>query len=895
MDGEFSDDDWDDDLNSELARVDDLIQSQQQSQQRSVGHDKNENAWSGNGVAGRQTGSLNLRKVAAGNLQYGPGQRARGINATESFDSPSLDEDGVPDIVESHDVRRQQPTKPIDETTAREEWRQGRYAQKHGPAPQIPQQHNAQVNSTNLNGVQKNPYTQNVMRYPGRGQRAVQPPQQQGQVISGRQPITNARATNTSPQVQPLNGADRSAVNDPDRPPGQTPSEALRIERERWQAEKKALEFQLLTARGEASLVRKRTESELKQAERQTELLKKQIQEENQKHQATILSRDEKVRELATSNKFLQHEVDDQSRKIRSIQQSRDRPLQERSSVMNQSPRKNLTSNLRDGFDDDVIMHMSPARSPAKRRVSKPSTPTKKRKHPAADDDHSHALSLRLSGEPGIQPQDEAPVAHPVSTETIVSKDYKSEQHLEVLQAVMAHRPDTNGPMVLESLVQFTLPSKSEQTLSTLLLGEIAKLKGEHLPRDLLLVFMRLLGRCVTENYYKPTNVLMSCVMAVMDADPTFIDKEAIEGSLPTLQSLVRVNAQRRYLLSDRLKVWNQENPKPKEDADVSTYDALEIMFTMASLIVDEPHLLNIFWRWADTGTILVMLHSSQRLEDIKITLDLLATSIFPTTFGLITTPPENTVLQARTIDYVVDKIVFLLWDPPRRHIRSRHDIVISETPIRDRMKKKLIRQPEPEPEPDLTREEICSLRLKALDTLMKFGYTSIPHPHHLNVKSHHGTTTFLNHVNALARLVRLLHDEVYELCQNHPTTHHLHAELVNRVIVLIHHVLLSPEATAPDSDFDLTKCLSGSLMGSSKFRVVMTKLALARDASIDIPPNQGLDAGVTEHTRDLARDILGQYITPDEATQLTAAFGVMDVEDDGMETEEPDIIEIDR
>ena len=150
---------------------------------------------------------------------------------------------------------------------------------------------------------------------------------------------------------------------------------------------------------------------------------------------------------------------------------------------------------------------------------------------------------------------------------------------------------------------------------------------------------------------------------------------------------------------------------------------------------------------------------------------------------------------------------------------------------------------------------------------------TSIPHPHQNNIQQHHGTTLVVTHPGAIARLVRFLYEEVSNLYANHFDTHTLHAKLVNRCTTLLHHILLSPQAREPS--FDLTKALSGTQVGTQKFRVVMTRIALGDSLEY------GLEPGITDETREMARSILAEYVTPDEAAQLEEGFGILRIEGD--------------
>jgi len=843
MAGDFSDDEWD--ISNDQLQVLEksaILSTQQQHQQQQQANRHGYNARSRTVSASniqKFESSSGLRKSAAAATVGKPAQNAYAsivVNEEDSFDSPQLDEDGVPLVVEEQ-PRQYMPQAPrrSDETTEREAWRQNRHAQKHGSLPH----HQPRPQSRPIPHQAYQQYQQS--HQPAHHDRPIQQQSQNPQSVE--------------PPAQPVERG------------------ALQSELDQLRKEKEALTMQLYTARGEISVVRSKNVNDLKAAERQVDILKKQMQEQATKHHATLQSKEAAYAQLITDTNFQKHELDEQTRKVQALQrQMKERPLQDRPNDVNLSPRKGLANNLRDGFDDDEVMQMSPGRSPARRKASKPSTPTKKRKQAAVNEVDVPSLPLRLSADQ--EPHNPEKTASNIHTKTPVVKDYATEQHLQFLQNILAFRPANGQDTIVESLVRYAFPNAPARPLSSILLTETSKLKGDNLPRDLLVIFAQVVQKCVNEGYYKPITILLEAVNHILDIDPTIIDAEALRVLLPALQSLAKSNAAVSYrLANNRFKVWDKENPRPRRDADVDTTTCLDILLTISCLIVDEPELIRLFWRWMDTEFVLIVLLPSQPLQDIMLMLDMLSTSVLPDTFGIITSPED---LQLKTEIYVVDKITVLLWDPPRHHIRSHLDKTESDSPIRDRLKLKKLQSrkdyvPDPE-EVKPTRLQICHLRLKALEILTRFVMTSIPYPYEENIHQHHGTTFIVSQTGAIARLVRFLYEEVSNLYANHFDTHSLHAKLVNRCTTLLHHILLSPQAREPT--FDLTKALSATVVGTQKFMVVMTRIALGDSLEY------GLEPGVVEETREMARNILSKYVTPDEASQLEEGFGILRIED---------------
>ena len=272
------------------------------------------------------------------------------------------------------------------------------------------------------------------------------------------------------------------------------------------------------------------------------------------------------------------------------------------------------------------------------------------------------------------------------------------------------------------------------------------------------------------------------------------------------------------------------------------------------------------------TETVLLLLAPCQVIEDLTLTVELVATSIRSDSFGNIC-PADQQPLMER---YILDKACYLLWDPPRPIIP-----VIEDPYARDQRHNWRNKKPEPEPAPPPpSRLQICTFRLKVLAFLSKVAMSSLPHPHRRNIATHHGTTFMLHHQSAIARLTRLLYDEVNNLYASSPdsATHALQASIINRATTILHHLLLSPQATGASSNFSLTHALSRASAGIYRLRVVLTRIAF-REAT----PG-GIDIGITEETAQRAHEVLEEYVTPEEAVQLLEAFG-RDVDDDGDET----------
>lgn len=812
MAGDFSDEDWDlsDDELQILER--EAIRS---TQQQAIVTNKDNSHGGAAKFSSRDTQRVEtsiLSRFAAGNKQ--DGALARNLSSgPSSYEDISLDEDGVPLVIEEAPKQVQERPQKPDETTLREQWRVNRFGQNQAAA-----------------------------QTPARGA--------PGETLQQRQE-KNAWTASNMTTAESAGG--KSAQTN--KVPGEVDLQAIlaQLQREKellTQSLHKA-NSELQTARGEIAIVRSKSTNDARSTEREVNVLKKQLQEEVRKHQTVLQAKDAAFEQLLSDKNFLKHDLDEQARVIKLLQtRSKGEPQRPKHDTSRPlSPRKLDKHSLRDGFDDDEFMlNASPGRSPVKnRKESKPSTPSnRKRKQQAVVDDQP--LALRLSCDMTDEPIHQGSLRKAPDESKVVA-DFRAEQHLKLIQDILRYRPTDSQDSLIELSMHYAFPSKPKQPVSTFLLTETSMLSGDRLPTDLLQIMINLVDQVDREKYYAPLAVLLATINHILELEPTVVDAEILHSLIPPLQHLLEINARRRWLLYDRTQIWTEDNPRPVLNPSVSTTSCLEVLLNLAALVLDEPKLIELFWRLMSTDTVLLLLWSCQHPDDTFLMFQLLETSILPGTFGNICPADQQNMMET----YILDKVCFLLWDKPKPYVPP---------PLKQRY-------PQYRPEPDpvaipYTRRELCEYRLRVVDLLAKFAISSIAHPHtdKTLIGQHHGTTALVNHPNGLARLVRALYDEVDNLYACLPT-HALHAQLVNRQTAILHHCLTAPQA-AP---INLYQKLTATLGGIHKFRVVLTRLAF-RDGTY-------LDRGVTERTMEMAREILEEYVTPDEAVALLDAFGM--------------------
>jgi hypothetical protein len=589
----------------------------------------------------------------------------------------------------------------------------------------------------------------------------------------------------------------------------------------------------LMTQQGEISIIRAKQANETKVFERQLAALKRSLQEEGVNNKERVeLIRKEKDK-IESENKFLKQDLSEEARKSKTLHRTlQERPPNintERVTALNTTPKKAQVHSLRDGFDDDEIMAISPIKSGGGRK-SKVGTPTgAKRKRKAVDASPIPALVLRQSGTnpPVIEEQPVEP-AKAEAALPIIKKDKTAEKNLKFMQRILNHRSPGTTERILETCMQYAFPTEPRQTFTSLVLAATARLQpsAKRFRAELLAVFVDLWATCLKQKYYKPIPLVLDVVCFIIALESVVVDEGTIKILLPVLQDCGKVNAEARFNYSPvRQRAGNlKQIPLSELKKDCDGTRCLEILQDLASRCQNNSKLIELFWRSMDTDFVLMMLNSSQPISDMTLMLNLLSTSVLAQTFGNICSTASE---QSKMEIYILRRVCYLLWETPR----------VDESL------------------PPPTKTQICHLRLTVMSLLSVLIFTPSPHPH---TSPHHGSLTLATHPDALARLVRSIYDEV-DLLYAHLSSHALHCQLVNRGITLLYHLLqLHPTIPLPEK-------LAAVNGGAHKHRVVLARLAFSEGVF--------LDAGIEDETVGMARDMLEESVTPEEAEGLLEAF----------------------
>lgn len=558
--------------------------------------------------------------------------------------------------------------------------------------------------------------------------------------------------------------------------------------------------------------------------DRQIAAIKKTWDEDKAKVRIQLEASNAEVARLNTENQFLKQDLNEEAGKVKGLQ----RNLKAKSSAVQEptvTPKKNKSYSFRDGFDDDEIVAISPMKSGKK---SKPVTPTAagKRKRRATQDSPMPALQLSHSEE--VSFEDAPQLTKNDSISKTPKKADKTDESFQFLQRILNYRIHPGPDRFIECLTKVAFPSDSAKPLSSILLEACAGLGSHGFPPRFVKLIASLWTQALREKYYRPLNHLIDIIKFILALDSARIAPHVLKDLVPVLQDTVRINGHPRFKRSPQQHTnIGPFKPTPKSELhlEIDTTACLEILYTLACSCLSTPDLTREFWETVEYEFTLMLLNTSQPISDLIINLNLLSTSVLPTSIG----PINPAAADQRTIeDAIIDRVGWLLWELPRVD----------------------------EGEDPCTEWDICELRTEALSFLSKLALSS-PHPH--NGPPSYASLHIANHSSAIAHLVRFMYDELDTL-YSHTPAHELHAMLVNETTHLVYSILQTH-----GKDINMHEKLLAIKGGVQKHLIVMTRLTFSEGPL--------LEAGITDETVNMAHEMLENTVTPEEGDPLLELF----------------------
>ncbi|KAM5452127.1 hypothetical protein MaudCBS49596_003481 [Microsporum audouinii] len=599
--------------------------------------------------------------------------------------------------------------------------------------------------------------------------------------------------------------------------------EQLTRERERLAQELAAATASEEARAGEIAIIRANQVKIEKNHNRQITALKNAMDEETKKYRAEIEAALMESKRLVAENGFLKHDLQEEAYRASKLQHNfRSKPKDDMPPT---TPRKSKPLPLRDGFDDEELM-VSPTKSAGRR--SKRGTPvTSNKRKRVVVDDSPIPIALELSQSLGATADDTGNDATPEeeTAEERQQQPKREDRNMRFMRLILNHRTYPRKAPDMEVFSSMSFPSDPDRKFSSIVIQSITAHSSDNYAVDYIKAIASLWSRSLKEHFHSPIAMFMSIVKFILHLDLHKLAPCIIESVVPVLQNSGYINGVPRFTSSpvshENLgKV--KKTPQKRLDHRVSSTEALEILYLIVSGCQQNRQALELFWRCVGYDFILIMLNSYQQLNDIILTLKILACGQLANTFGPIC---DSESQQLEHEKYIIDRAANLL----------------SELPSSD------------EGEEPYTGWEISTLRVEVTMFLNEIAF-STPDPEQNRIGK-----MIASHPSALARAFRSMHDELDALYSN-PPERELHAAVVNGLTRLVYGIIkLFPDQV------DLPSRLRAVPGAVQKHLVVLTRLAFSEGLL--------LEAGIVDETVEMAHEMLEEAINPQEAEALIEAF----------------------
>ena len=586
---------------------------------------------------------------------------------------------------------------------------------------------------------------------------------------------------------------------------------------------------------GEIAIIRSNQAKALREHEKRLEDIRMQQQKDNERHRTEIESAQKEREKLATHNQFLDHEINDQNYQLKQAQRSK-KPLPRQPG--NETPKKATGAPLRDGFDDDEIMIVSLQKSGGRGKSSTPRHGAKRKRdlHGATP---TQPLQLDHDGD-RLLPDIDVPTQPGLPTEPeprgTADSSGRDKERLKFLQGVLDHRMSRHEKRTLETLSQFSLPSRRAEnsTIASDIMDVMAPLGNrpglEDYPGAVGSAILTVWSKCLDEQYYEPVRFFIDLVKFILIISPRSSVASIVSQLVVVTQSTADVNILPRYRRKRRpatassvASVGNikaQEGHPPADDQSlhVDTQDCLQLLNLAGTLLRRQPDALSALWGAMRFDFISMILRPFQDIADVIALVRLLSTSMRADGFAMVVPPEAN---QAKSEAHVLDRVTAMLVEVPRP----------------------------PEGEAEVDPALVVEMRLQILESIEAMCGRK------------YCAQALARHPLALGRLARTLHDELAAL-YDYRHGHELRIELVNRTTRLLFHLTIHYADDIGD--------LQAKLRATSPTSVYKYLIGLSRLAFTD---GVFLERGIDEDVQDCAMQMLEVLVTPEEAEELQRAF----------------------
>lgn len=614
---------------------------------------------------------------------------------------------------------------------------------------------------------------------------------------------------------------------------------------------------------GETETARRRLEAATRDNERRIAALQQSHNEAVAKHKAELEKLRREREQAQTNTMFLEHDLAREAEKARRAARNVGTiPMRNRMEPV-PSPaatpkRQQKTLPLRDGFDDEDLVMVSPS----KRDRPKTSTPkqTSKRKRQVADQSPIPALQLS-EPRPALKAQESTSSLEGVGAAFLASLR-KEDRRFELLHHLVNTRSPRSDDRLVEALIQYALPSNPGKKLSSSVCDELAKCTLEQDAQGLAIricdVFITIWSQCLQERYNAPIHLCVSALHHILAYESCSVAIAIAPHAIPVILSSVDLvafpiaRACMQYITPADLYSPAQQ----KINSEIDVTNCLDLLHTIATSCVTNVEAITQFWTLIPIDFPLHLLRKSQPLGVITRMLSLLSTSTLPDSLGPRVLDAFGAEQQEKRETDLIDRLTKLLSDTPSSIPQP------STSPKPKHFGPSSNRAVEKPAKMQYASKQIISLRLHIVKLLASFAH------------SPYGSTRLANLKYCIGRLIAFLDAQVSSLytpaislasafptaaISTASTSHSLTISSINTTMLLLSHL----KATNPT--LDIKAKLSVIPGGEHKYLVALTRLAFSERLV--------LEKGVAKETVDAAYAVLDAGLTPEEGEGLLAVM----------------------
>lgn len=440
------------------------------------------------------------------------------------------------------------------------------------------------------------------------------------------------------------------------------------------QARVRALENDLNSARGEASIVRSKYERSVAAHEAEVSKLKKQNAEALAKQERLVEAAVHAEKAAATELQFTRQDLREELQKSK-------KGRKESAEATLSTPRKNKTNsfrNIADGFDDvEILPSPSKAQGGLKGKGKSAAltagerTPSRAKRKRAAIESPVAALEV----EDDSVMADAAPATQHEAPGLSLRP---SALPYDLLRLVLDHGAIHGQPLTFDLLARYSFPSDPEQSFAGIIFQKLPSLGDPHDPVRLLIDFCEMIidlwNQCLQEKYYEPIYDLVSLTTFILQLNTISVAPYITSALVPVAQTTIFLLAIPRFESQDGDLTSGADETIQHLVLNIDTEGTLQLMYLAAlgctdSYLLDPQHPLDLgperdppqrlYWKLMQIDFVLLMLSPKQPRDDFLGMLSMLCTSCLAESIGPITSDPErDPVFVAQALIERVSKIM---------------------------------------------------------------------------------------------------------------------------------------------------------------------------------------------------------------------------------------------